>query len=254
MDEQTQKIEAHIKNLPKDVQDFLAGNEWENRVNEISKKYGLDQKQTEALSNNTMLLLVGLSDPEKLTTNIEEDLGISGLLSEQIFEDLEKRVFDYAIKALEKDTSKSQTPQTITSKIPEIRPENLPADVKVEQPARIENKIEVPRYSPTEKPSLGISYKPTSQNVNVGVNTSAPKIVYSPVNQEPVQKPAFVPRLDMSSEQTTAPSNVPTPINNIIDTKLNNVTPGVKDTPQEQRTETPLVKQYTVDPYREPME
>jgi hypothetical protein len=296
MDEQTQKIEEYIKKLPKEVQDFIAGNEWENRVNEISKKYALDAKQSEALSNNTMLLLVGLSDPENLTKNIEEDLGISGLLSEQIFEDLEKRVFDYALKILEKKPEiKKQTSAPIVSKIPEIRPENLPAQTTKPPVAQkpTENKISIPKYAPVSTPvnSPAVStYKPTGISepapkpaspvsysipkipplpdhivVQHNQNDSVPqkqevktetKINYSPVTPETIQKPAFVPRLDLSSEKISVPIPTPpinSPASSIIDNKLNAVTPSIKTDTAETPKENPIVKQYTVDPYREPM-
>ncbi len=297
MDEQTQKIETHIKNLPKEVQDFIAGNEWENRVNEISKKYGLDAKQSEALSNNTMLLLVGLSDPENLTKNIEEDLGVSSLLSEQIFEDLEKRVFDYAVKTLDKKPEiKNQTSTPVISKIPEIRPENLPAQT-IKSPVTIkpeENKVGIPKYAPASTPvnSPAVStYKPTGISETIPkpaspVSYSIPKIPplpdhiivqhtqntavpqkqeikpetsinYSPVTPEPVQKPAFVPRLDLSSDKIAVPTPPQTPLgspsSSIIDSKLNSITSGVKTDTAETPKENPIVKQYTVDPYREPM-
>lgn len=118
------EITSHLTKLPKPIQDFISSGIWEEKVSEISKKYSLNQEQSNSLSNIVLLALTLVIDPNTIKEVIIEDLGTSELLTEQIVDDLNSRVFEYAVKELEKNNEKKVEPK-LTS-IPEIRPDNTP--------------------------------------------------------------------------------------------------------------------------------
>ncbi|KKQ99393.1 MAG: hypothetical protein UU11_C0001G0054 [Parcubacteria group bacterium GW2011_GWF2_40_69] len=134
----------YVKNLPKPIQDFIFNSAWSERVEEIAKKYTLNETQTEDLVDNVLLLLIGLLEPKELLGTIIAELNISQLLAEQLVDDLEVRVFDYALKSMQNkekglilpaENTKSEMPPVpttpksvldIQNDLPEIRPEITP--------------------------------------------------------------------------------------------------------------------------------
>jgi hypothetical protein len=281
--------EEYIQDLPKEVQNFLQDGEWENRVTEVAKKYELKENQSEKLKDEVSLLLIGIDNPDQFTEEIKKNLNISEILSEQIISDLENRVFDYGLKYIEskqKKNSEIKTPgPTPISKLPEIKPVNLPtvekntpASPKVATPSAFKN-ISV---SPTSIPSR-INYKPASVN-SVSSNVETKK-------EEVVQRPVAVPRfvgLSMDEngnlakepekqqekpieKQIEKPPETPkeVPSEKIVPDaqplqkfEIANSTPKVvppqpekpkiSTAPATNTTTTP--NKYNVDPYREPVE
>src|SRR3989344_2227057 len=116
MDDKNQnEIPEYVKNLPQAVQDFVYDGVWEERVVEIGKKYSLSDTQIDILANNTLFVLIGLDTPDIFTNLMTSELGISKLLAGQIIEELETRVFEYALGIIESKEkklmpSKSQIP------------------------------------------------------------------------------------------------------------------------------------------------
>ncbi len=267
MDEKNQNdIEKYLKTLPKEVQDFLAEGVWEERTIEIGKKYGLNETQIDDLVNAVVLLLTGIEKPDKFLDTIVSSLAISKLLAEQIMNDLDNRVFDYALK---QTTKKEQKPiynpvqsVEVKPKMPDVKPVT-PMPKTVLEPKVPEVKPQnLPMVEPGEKVHIN---KPP---VTVSSESSGPKITYKPVSavkEEPkvpetVQRPVAVPRFTGAPIQDDIP--VATPIKtdipeNIIENKLKNVTSGMNTPPKVDKpvqTDERPVKQYAVDPYREPTE
>ncbi len=217
-------------------------------LNQIAEKYSLSREQTEILLQNGLSLL---SDPKNPKVSLEaliKSLNISSLLAEQIASELESRVFESAVN---QKTERKPVSESTPSRIPEIRPDNMP----IERTAAI---TQVPKYTP-----------PQAQASNALKGIETPRYMSS-VTSEPVQKPMPVPRINaMQMEQdpairdalaniegkTTPPPNNPTqdvpkaPTPSIMESKLQNVTKGMS----EPAPTAPPVKEYSVDPYREPL-
>ncbi|MCX6701871.1 MAG: hypothetical protein NTX96_01590 [Candidatus Zambryskibacteria bacterium] len=237
MNEETLKnMPEYMKGLPESVQDLVFDGVWEERTEEIAKKYSLGEPQTDSLINNVLFILIGLKDPDDFLETLILELGTSRLLAEQIIEDLEVRVFEYAVKSIQNKEKKtgglpvqvdsqknenksSDTKMPLISEIPEIKPDNLPMIEKGEvahdvlrQPVSpnqelIQKPISVPRYTGVPIEGEGKS-----------------SIETKPIeNLPPVPKP--IPQPLIPSEPTKPPEPVPPP-----------------------------VKNYAVDPYREPLE
>ncbi|MFZ2522009.1 MAG: hypothetical protein WAX44_01935 [Minisyncoccia bacterium] len=142
----TDQIMASLSN---EVSDLLSEGVWENRVREVSQKYGLTPEQTENLIDDVLFVIIGQDDQNQLLSNLKETHGFSPILSEQIFEDLDKRVFDYALKFIESRAQKKETPRPVSNvyKSPENSAQN-PTRQVTPPPAHTEQTISVPRYSP----------------------------------------------------------------------------------------------------------
>ncbi len=221
MDENSKN--EYIKNLPKPVQDLVFDNEWEKRTKEIGKKYSLSEQQIDSLADNVLIVLIGLEKPENLLKNITSDLSVSQIIAEQVVEDLENRVFDYALKMIEEKTKTGTS-----SKGLETKPQNLPMVEKGE----------------------GVRVNPPPQ--------TSRDTFKSPIEQ--AQKPYGVPRFGMNSippkvEVINMTQNKPASPQNMMDNKMNMITTNVPEDMQKKEVSSPKIPptKYNVDPYREPL-
>lgn len=220
----------YVRNLPKPVQDLVFDGVWEERTSEIAKKYSLNETQTESLTNNVLLVLIGLLNPDNFSETTMSELGISKLLTDQLIEDLETRVFDYSIKIIDEQENKlSESKKNFgqpTGDTLELRPEIMPM------------------VEPGEK----IRVRP----VPVGFSDTTPKPVPKPQTPAPelVQRPVSVPRYTAApleeDEESVSQKNTPV---------VKPVNPQAPAAPAKTPEPVPEpVKRYTVDPYREPIE
>jgi hypothetical protein len=277
-----QNIPEYIKTLPQSIQDMVFDGVWEERTNEIAKKYSLNETQTNDLADSVLLILIGLDKPDTFLENIIKELNISRLLAEQIMEDLEARVFEYAISYIEGknkpkvESTPVQTPTPAVIKPPlsrfetvkppvhteekalEIRPESLPV---VEDP----NKIGVPRYVPTNtyKPASSVSnaqarnsatpintpLTPKPNQATTPTPTNAPVITYRPKSTVPeqVQQVTPVPRFTIPTEEKV--ENKPVTPSSPTENKINNVTTNTL----EKSVADIMPPKHNIDPYREPL-
>jgi hypothetical protein len=269
----------YVKTLPKEVQNLIFNGLWEQRITEIAKKYSLTQLQTDTLIDEVLLILIGLEAPGILVDTLMQELNISRLLAEQITNDLEIRVFEYALNFIQ-DKQKKSVPITqplappkppalpqqtdyIKSSIPEVRPEITPAiekgvahttpAIQPGSPSKqefVQRPVSVPRFTAATQQSTPRGTSPIqldekgneikSELKNEAKNTPPQQ---TPVNPDAFPKPTInqpiTPTLKVVSPTSISPQN-------IMDSKLNSVVKSVKE------DDTP-VKKYDVDPYREPL-
>lgn len=275
MDNQTQnQAQEHMKKLPQAVQDFVYEGEWEVRTNEIAKKYSLSPTQTDTLSNVVVLVLIGLESPGTFLETLVTDLSVSRLLAEQIVTDLEKRVFEYAIKEIEGKQQKtiSTTQTQVTPSQPKT--ENLSKTTfDVSFPKPVIKSTNLPMVEKGEVVHNNPLPKPNVQEQKPIPSAGAP-VQISPVTSEPVQRPIPVPRFtaaDSNPSEQKISTEIPIenkPIEKVISPKIaitpqsmmsNKLNSVVKSTsapqpenPQGQAPQKPP-QTYTVDPYREPI-
>ncbi len=273
----------YFKTLPEAVQDFITDNVWEERTQEIAKKYSLGPGQTETLKDLVVMILTGLEQPDTFSDTLIKELGISRILMLQIMEDLESRVFEYALKTIKEAEKKQKI------KLPEIRPESLPVvekgeTVKVnpvpkpqvpapemQKPQPVQPKpaykpvstvSNAPKF-PTQKPTQNVSpapnvshitYKPQQNSVPTPAPTPKPTVatVQMPEKKpEPIQQPIPVPRFTMVPEDITEKTPSPTPIKIIPTAPLSPKLPEAQKPPAPQQS---IPSKYSADPYREPIE
>jgi len=237
----------YVKNLPKAVQDLIFDGVWEERTAEIAKKYSLSDTQADSLINTVLLVMIGLEDPDTFLETIIADLGISRLLAEQINEDLETRVFEYALRTVEKkeeimSKSKPQISNEVhglpMSDIGRKKPE--PFQIMARTPLGTEPKV--PEIKPEilpmieeDPPSQGFS--PLRQSESETSEARGEKVHIN--RPEAVQRPVEVPRFTgapIEEEKSTIPVNLPT-------------------APEPLKPEPVKIDhKYVVDPYRENIE
>lgn len=250
------EIPEYLKNFPKNVQDFILDGEWEIRTEEIGIKYSLDDGQVDSLVNEVLYVLIGLKDPDSFENSLESEVRISNLLSNQIKEELEKRVFEYAFRKISEETPvnniKSAQPEKETPKSNfdildtqkevnqnddvEIRPEITP----ISETPEIEKAQKEP-FVPTNTPKNFIDNTPTNLP---GMEVEK--------KEEFVQKPINIPRFTAakeSLEEAPMTTEAKPDYSEMLKSKLNTQT--VAPTEKDVKVETP---RYTVDPYREPLD
>jgi hypothetical protein len=269
------EMPEYMKTLPQSVQDFIFGGVWEERTDEIAKKYSLNDTQTDNLINNILFILIGLDKPETFLETTIIELGISRLLAEQIMEDLEVRVFEYATKSIENKEKRGGSSQQVIASSKEDKNKLSTSSMPVGIP-NIED--DIPEVRPEITPMVekdevvhDSSQQPVASSKE---NTGGREIPRAPLGQtsEPVQRPVSVPRYMGEQEEMT---NDKFPMTNqdqnpndkvdAVTQKASEPTPAVETKPiveavkpQEQpKTPEPVPeppKKYTVDPYREPIE
>jgi hypothetical protein len=149
-------IPEYVKALPKAVQDFVYDGEWEKRTLEIATKYSLNEIQANTLADKVLFVLIGLETPGIFLETLTDELGVSQIISEQIISDIEKRVFEYALKETEPklkpeitQTNAVQPTTEIKNQLPEIKPEMTPMveEGEIVHSNPVET-ISVPKYVP----------------------------------------------------------------------------------------------------------
>ena len=247
MEDKTQNdISEYIKKLPQKVQNFVFDGEWEKRTLEIAKKYSLSDVQSDALANIVVLVLIGIEKPDTFLQTVVGDLAISQLLAENIIDDLQTRVFEYALSQMEPS-------KPVVTQVKPVEPQKnaqVPAQEtqKVFSPQTpVQNKI--PEVRPITVPMVEKQPPVLNRTVNEPVKAPVPRYV-PPASQERVQQPVPVPRFTSEPIVNTPPVVTnPTPQNS-IQNKLNSVVKG----PSEPVSLSPKApEKYSVDPYREPI-
>mgnify|MGYP003393069727 CR=1 FL=1 len=168
MDQQID-TEKFVNSLPINVQNVIYNSDWEIRVREIGTKYTLRDDQIESLVNVVLLVLAGIDKPDNLLQNITSDVQVSQFISEQIYEDLDKRVFEYVLNLVESEKEsgekvegvkeksemqdtyvKQNYPEIKPVRTPEIRPQNLPSQTLPQ--SKMPEKVSTPSYTQNKSP------------------------------------------------------------------------------------------------------
>lgn len=258
---------------------------WDKIIDEISRKYGLEEDKKKTLISVCQEIVADNSKKSNILSDLANKLNISSIVAEQISEELDGRVFTVTPKFT--PITKTESPRPIsTPQIQEIPPEqtfltpeptnpekeytppNLP--VAEEDRELIKEKVSIPRYVPTSVEEIrakeneryealknDTAIKMQAEKLVGGANVASEpsKIIYKPENsplvspEEVVQRTTQVPRFNLASE--TAPDSAQS--TSFVDQKLSGfVVPKEEEKPSAP--ESPIVKSYSVDPYREPVE
>lgn len=234
-------LPAYKKVLPREIKDLICSSStWIVRGKEIALKYSLNNVQTGTLINTIFFVLTGIDIGDKLADTLSSKLDVSSLLGEQIYEDMEGRIFKYNIESLQKKNGGIEKKNAFQNTL-DIPPANLPGEI-------IENENnEQQNTEPTPSREMSFAGTPQTPFASAQNAQTNPSTLYTPENKpvfsfkasssEPLIKPA---------PQTPSPQT-PTQKPSFISSKLSQPT-----RPQTPPSEAP--KTYTVDPYREPIE
>lgn len=285
------EMPEYVKNLPKEIQDFVFEGVWEERVEEIGLKYSLDSVQLDNLINKVLFILIGLEKPENFLQTMISELSISRLLAEQIMNDLDSRVFDYAIKTIginqeaggEKaqaepmeESSLSKEVSNILKEETNIEPEkdmggldrlrSMSSDLKnIEEDKTRKEKEE--SSVPTNLP--GAMVLEEKEVKDAPRENEAKEVSSTKTEKEFVQRPISVPRYiadlgDKDKGEYLLKKSGIYPEHNDEQNRPTDLKPDLSykkespaDFPEKSKTEDGALEKpthsYTVDPYREPL-
>lgn len=94
MDSESKEIiKKQLKKLPKDIQDAVLAVDLAEKFKTITNKHGLRVDQGGALETETMLVMLGLEDPDDYTSNLKREADISQEEAASIAEEVNRMIF-----------------------------------------------------------------------------------------------------------------------------------------------------------------
>lgn len=128
MEEALKEIKESLKDLPSHIREVVTHAPWQDRIEELALKYSLTEEQKSALFTEVLLVLTATTSEEELAESIENELGVSSILAEQLTEEIGERIFLWIQKLYtekENATAKSISSENTL----DIPPANLPGEV-----------------------------------------------------------------------------------------------------------------------------
>jgi hypothetical protein len=102
-----QIIKDEVAKLPKENQTVINAFGWEQITEEIGKKY-LFESEMNDFQVETLLVLIGLENPEMYTINVENNIGTSRDGARQITDEVFKKIFIPISDTIEENIKKSE--------------------------------------------------------------------------------------------------------------------------------------------------
>jgi len=217
MEEVLKELKESLKDLPSHIREVVTHAPWQDRIEELALKYSLTEEQKTALFTEVLLVLTAIAPEEELAESIESELQVSGILAEQLTEEIGERIFSW-IQRLYTEKENVTTKSTSLENALDIPPVNLPSEVMEEEFGVVKS-------------------VPLQDQVN---DFFAPAQMMEQAPEPPVKpEPVYIPQVPEMSTVSQPQS--------FIANKL------TQPTVFAQQEEKPPVK-YTADPYREPIE
>ncbi|MFA6354929.1 MAG: hypothetical protein WCW65_00685 [Candidatus Paceibacterota bacterium] len=113
-EELKQKIKEGLERLPKEAQDVMNTFEWLKIVEEIGKKYLIDESEINILQGEIGFILIETNSPDMLAINIENNIGTSKNEALKITDEVTQKIFKPMIELVHssaKNKSKAHTPR-----------------------------------------------------------------------------------------------------------------------------------------------
>ncbi|MHB1316599.1 MAG: hypothetical protein ACYCZW_01945 [Minisyncoccota bacterium] len=244
MDNLSYEIKKAFNELPLEIRELIKHSSWESKLREISLKYSLTENQTDTLSFEVLLVLLAISSEEDLSENIKTELGVSGILAEQLTEEINQRIFSW----IEKQYSEKENKHINSLDIP---PVNLPGEVVEDIPESMTEYTEKNNEIIEEKYIAPENTNDTIENLQ----TPEPVLLRDEVTDffAPTQTVQEKPQINIPSLETqTVPENLVPPIKQTAPSFISNKL--TQSTNPQINTNQQIPKKYNVDPYREPIE
>lgn len=103
-EELKQTIEKEVKELPKEWREAINSVNWTKISEDIAKKFSVETERTDNFQLETLLVLIGATDPEFYAINIENQIGITKDMSENIAKEVSQKIFKPIYEALKQKT------------------------------------------------------------------------------------------------------------------------------------------------------
>ena len=109
-----QTIKEEVGKLTKENQEVINAFGWENIAEEIGKKYLLTESEINDLQVETLLVLVGLQDPDEYAQNVESNIGTSKAEAEKIANEVMQKILIPITNLLLENIKKSDKVENAT--------------------------------------------------------------------------------------------------------------------------------------------
>ena len=100
-------IKKEIAELPKEGQEAIGAVDWVKIAEEVGKKFLLDEDEIEDFQLETLLVLIGVTDPEFYAVNIENHVDVTKDKSAEMAKEAFQKIFTPIRKALEENIKKN---------------------------------------------------------------------------------------------------------------------------------------------------
>lgn len=233
-----------MRDLPVPVQEFLTGPERDQTVLRLSNKYGLHADQAGTFQRSFLFMLMGIHSPEQFLSDLK-GAGIGEETARSLAADVNEEVF----KPLQAKVIAPPTPR------PTPPPTYTPAAPVVQAPAYVPPAPAVPPPPPAPvaatpapvvpQPLPAAEEHPSMRTMATDMQAVKEHRDPEPMPYQPPAPPHFVPPPAPAPPPPVrvAPPPVPPP-------------PAARTTPPPPSNlpGAPVVHEYSVDPYREPLE
>ena len=252
-------IQQRLAELPQDVRRAIESADLHARITEIGTEHKLHVDQVGALEDETLLVMLGFSDPAEFPDTLQKHLSISAeeaaLIANNINEEVFQTIRDSMRTFMESREEPAPAPPPTSPKAsqggapqPQRPPAPQPSPVAPPPGAR-------PMQAPPQKPFVSPP-PPASLGGTQGIALSVPLAPATPKAPPMPSKPVPLNPLGgvqdkLSNPSVTAakPFDLSLKTNNPQQTTNNGQPPSNTQPPSQ-----PPKKNYTKDPYREPVE
>ena len=147
-DTKTKNFQELFEKLPQDIKEAMYGIDSSEAIQSISKKYNLLIDKMGILSEETGLVMLGLTHPKDFISNLAKRLQVDQLTAKSIAQDVNEQIFKKVRESLMKIHGLGETPaETPKTEKPEVK-----VEIKME-PKPLEIRP-VPPAQPEEKPGM----------------------------------------------------------------------------------------------------
>jgi len=102
-----QTIKEEIAQLPKEGQDAINALDWVKLAEEIGKEFSLEESEMEDFQLETLLVLIGATDPEFYAINIENHVNTIKETAESMADEVFQKIFAPIKNTLEENIKKN---------------------------------------------------------------------------------------------------------------------------------------------------
>ncbi len=253
---------ATFQNTPPFIQEFIESGEFSAFTEKLSTKFGFTPDMRTDVSNEILMVLLGVSSPNELPQNLATEAGVGEILIPDIIEEVRNGVFEPLI-AKGGGEPAHDLPVIISTETPRTPPPPPPAYVATSTPPV---QVPAPASSPLATFHANLPTNAPSEHAPAPPTRPTPvpevKAIFSAQPTKPLEEPhARTMAGDIEAMQhggTPAPQQrVPVPEReNHPQSPPLPPTTTQKPTAQEPSASSLQadLKKYGIDPYREPIE
>ena len=252
MDQETiNQLKQQFQNLPQEIQNAILSVNLSEKLQEISKNNKLMFDKAGLLETETILVLYGIEPLENYTSNLIKNVGLTSIQASVIAHDVNESIFKSIRESLKKindqileedkmidDQNKENSQQKYTEDIPE-------------KDALLSN-IENPDNIKENENSVSLSSLKSNSTNPDNIEEIEKGIEVRSNNLPEIAPEAILPTKILKDKQIEVLHQNTSPLNNIVDSKLNeNVIVPKQNITIEEKTKLPEKPVQKIDPYRE---